>query len=82
MILIEVSDSKYINAAQVCSVQVDTSSKTIREDLGYGMKSRPRKIGETFTITIITADGAVHRLSEELSAEAYPVLFPESQGPA
>lgn len=78
MSFIEVSEHKYINAAQVCSVQVFTHTQTARKDLGYGMKGRSRKVGETFTLRIITSDGAEHRLSEELSAQAYDVLLPDS----
>lgn len=78
MQLIEISADTFINRDSICSVQVFARSQTKRENLGFGMQSSPKKIGETFTMSIVTSDGATHSVSEEFSQQVHDVLFPES----
>ena len=78
MQLIEVSTDNFINSDSICSVEVFTRTETKTTDLKWGMQSSPKKVGETFTLTIITSDGASHSVSEEFSQRVHDVLFPES----
>ena len=78
MQLIEISDLVYIALPHIVKVIVSPYEERSKpQDVGFGMKSKSRKIGEKFTLTITTSDGVEHRLDEEHSTEAYRILFPE-----
>ena len=75
MKLIEISRDKHINIDAICSVKVLTHSQTKTEDLGYGQK-RTKKVGETSTIKIVTADGVEHLVDSNLFEAVHDLLFP------
>lgn len=75
MTLIEISTDKFINIDSICSVKVSTHTRSKTEDVGYG-QTRTRKVGETFTMKIWTADGVEHSIGGAFSHDVYDALFP------
>ena len=73
----------FINRDSICSVQLITTPLTKSDDTpDYGMEKRrrPKKVGETSTLVIFTADGAQHRPDEKFFAQAYDIIFPDENG--
>ena len=79
MKLIEISPIEFINRESICSVKVYQNTETKIEDIGYGLQSSPGKVGEFFTLEIVTADGKAHRPDKVFSAQIFEEFFPTSQ---
>ena len=79
MKLIEIFPIEFINRESICSVKVYQNTETKIEDIGYGLQSSPRKVGEFFTLEIVTADGKAHRPDKVFSAQIFEEFFPTSQ---
>ncbi len=75
MKLIEIAQDKHINIDAICSVKVSTHSQTKTEDRGYGRK-QTKKVGETSTMKILTADGAEHSVGSDFFEGVHDLLFP------
>ena len=76
MKLIEISHNMYLNYSAICSVTVSTSDQMESKDLRGGMRSRPKKVGEETSISILTLDGTKHRVDEVFVQEVHDLLFP------
>lgn len=77
MQFIEVAHYRFINIAEICSVEIFTHEKIEQKQLDYGCKARPRKVGEKFTLRIVTSDGARHDVDEHFAPSIYEELFPQ-----
>ncbi len=74
MKLIEIAQDNYINIDTICSVKVSTHSQTKAENLGYGQK-HTKKVGETSTMKIVTADGNEHLVDSAFFEGIHDLIF-------
>jgi hypothetical protein len=78
MTTIETGPGTYISTDKIVSIEMNTFDKMSprkRLDWNSRLRTKAKKIGTAFTLTITTTDGATHRLDETRSATAYDVLY-------
>lgn len=76
MKLIEISPHHYVNLDAIVSVEVCSRDKMETKDIGGGLRSRPRKVGESMSIKVTTSDGKTHNVTQEFVKDVYDLLFP------
>jgi hypothetical protein len=80
MTTIQIKSGVYLNIAQIVTFAVNTfDKKSPSKRVDYGSQSiiPGEKIGEGLILTITTADGQMHKLTEEYSGAARDVLYSE-----
>lgn len=75
MKLIKIDTNKHINIDAICSVEVETDEQELSIKDGCGGSPTKKKVSETTTIKIITADGEKHDVAKELVSCIYDVLL-------